>query len=91
MKKTAKIGEERFSRMKQVVLTLELAALLCTPYLTNTSYAQGHGTMIGSYQGMAYLAEQEIRTEELQARAAEEAKLVADAEVTDEDSTENEK
>ena len=82
--------------MKQAILTLGLVALLCMPYLTLPSYAQGHGTMTGNYQGMAYLAEQEIRTQELQARAAEKEELVAEAAVTDKElntkeSTENDK
>ena len=89
MKKTANISQEKGGRtMRHAILTLGLAALLCTPYLINTSYAQGN--MTGHYQGMAYLAEQEIRTE-LQARAAEETELVADAAATDEDSTQNDK
>ena len=89
MKKKANISQERGSRtMKQAILALGLAALLCTPYLTNTSYAQGN--MTGHYQGMAYLAEQEIRTE-LQARAAEEVEMVATVEPTDKDSTQNDK
>jgi len=76
MKKTANIREERGSRiMRQAVLTLGLVALLCTPLMTLTSHAGGN--MTGNYQGMAYLAEQEIRTQELQAKAAEEAELVA--------------
>ena len=76
MKKTANIREERGSRiMRQAVLTLGLVALLCMPYLALSSHAGGN--MTGNYQGMAYLAEQEIRTQELQAKAAEEAELVA--------------
>jgi hypothetical protein len=46
--------------------------------------------MTGHYQGMAYLAEQEIRTE-LQARVAEEAEMVANAAATDEESIQNDK
>ena len=84
MKKTADIRKERGSRiMSQAVLTLALVALLCTPLMTLTSHAGGN--MTGNYQGMAYLAEQEIRTQELQAKAAEEAELVADAAATDEE------
>ena len=82
MKKTEKIRKEEGSLiMKQAILTLGLVALLCTPLMTLTSHAGGN--MTGNYQGMAYLAEQEIRAEELQARAAEEAEMVADAEVTE--------
>ena len=83
MKETAKIREERVSRMiREAMLTLGLVALLCT-----SGYA---GNITGNYQGMAYLAEQEIRTE-FQARAAEEAEMVANAAATDEDSTQNDK
>jgi hypothetical protein len=78
MKKTANISKERGIRiMRQAILTLGLVALLFTPYLTNTSHAGGN--MTGNYQGMAYLAEQEIRTQELQAKAAEEDEVVARA------------
>ena len=84
MKNKENIREARGSRMmKQAILTLGLVALLCMPYMTLSSHAGGN--MTGHYQGMAYLAEQEIRTQELQAKAAEEAELVANAEVTDEE------
>ena len=86
MKKTININKEKGGRiMRQAILTLGLVTLLCMPYMTVPSYAQGN-----NYQGMAYLAEQEIRTE-LQARAVEEAELVAEATATDEVSTENDK
>jgi len=82
MKKTEKIRKEEGSLiMKQAILTLGLVALLCSPLMTLASHAGGN--MKGNYQGMAYLAEQEIRAEELQVRAAEEAEMVADAEVTE--------
>ena len=84
MKKTANIREERGGRiMRQAILTLGLVALLCTPLMTLTSHAGGN--MTGHYQGMAYLAEQEIRTQELQAKAAEEEEVVAKAAATDEE------
>jgi len=89
MKKTANINKERGGRiMRQAILTLGLVTLLCMPYMTLPLYAQDNVNM---YQGMAYLAEQEIRTQELQARAAEEAELVANAATTDEESTQNDK
>jgi len=85
MKKTEDIREARgCSIMKQAILTLGLVALLC-----GTGHA---GNMTGNYQGMAYLAEQEIRTQELQARQTEKAKeLVADAEVNNKELEEKEK
>ena len=83
MKKAIYINKEKGGRiMRQAILTLGMLALLST-----SAYA---GNMTGNYQGMAYLAEQEIRTE-LQAKATEEAELVADAAATDEQSRKNDK
>lgn len=68
---------------KIAVLTLAVLAVLCTPLMTLTIHAQAHSSFTGAHHATAYLAEKEIKTNELKAQAEKKVTLTAKAEVND--------
>ena len=67
--------------IKIAVLTLAILAVICTPLMTLTVHAQAHSSYTGAYHAIAYLAEQEIKANELTAQADKKVTLTAKAHV----------
>ena len=73
MKRSIKIKTEQILWIaRYAMLTLGIVAALCISNLPVISHAQGHSHHMNNYNGMAYLAEQQIRTEQQKAAARNE-------------------
>jgi hypothetical protein len=65
MKKTKKIRTEQTLWIaRYAMLTLGIVTALCISNIPLISHAQGHSHHLNNYNGMAYIAEQQIRTEQ---------------------------
>jgi hypothetical protein len=72
MKKTKKIRTEQTLWIARYTILIGIVLGLCISNLPLTSHAQGHSNYFNNYHGMAYIAEQEIRSEQQKAAARNE-------------------